>query len=88
MGLKELKRYYETLSSNQIKRNLDQKIAEIRFGGFKDIETISKQYFVLCNLALNKKDFGIDEIDKYMLKYAQEISYLVEKIEREEKKTK
>ena len=86
MGLRKLREFYESFEKEDIQKTLKQKISEIMAGNLEEAVQMSKQYFVLCEVARTNVDFRKDEIDKYMLKYSQAISYLVEKIEKGESK--
>lgn len=77
MGIRELKKYYKSLDRVDIQKSLEMKLTEILVGDIEDLDVLTKQYFALCQVARNKRDFGKVEIDKYMMKYSQAIDYLV-----------
>lgn len=79
MGLDGLLDYYKTLDAIDIRKNFNLKISEIMLGDLNDLPAVSKRYFTLCHAARDNQELGKSEIDNYMLKYSQAVSYLVDK---------
>ncbi len=85
MGIKEFKESYNKLDAEEIKKDLDFKLIEIRsFGDLKEnvnIHDLSITYCVLYDIAKKYKIFNESDLEKYKIKYFDAIKKLVEDLE-------